>query len=127
MTSFNLKDQYTIVLTKYGSGGSYNSQTGEVIVNIKDREKDLIMGTILHEIVHIGIEHLIESYHITHWRKERLVDLIMEKCFPDLKKTQYIKEDVSTVDRAFKKNFPDMESIAREVGGVIEFTYEQDR
>ncbi len=40
----------------------------------------------------------------------------MEQYFPGLKKMQNIKEDVSIVDTAFEKFFPDMEAIARAIG-----------
>lgn len=116
--SFHLKDAYTVFLTKYGSGGSYNALSGKVIVNIETRGKEKIIGTLVHEIIHTGIEHLIVSYNVKHWYKERLVDLIGEKYFPELKKLQHIKEDITIVDEVFKKYFPDIEAIAREIGDV---------
>ena len=115
--SFHLRDAYTIFLTKYGSGGSYDAQSGKVIVNIETRGKEKIIGTIVHEIIHTGIEYLIVSYGVQHWHKERLVDLIGKKYFPGLKPLQNIKEDTAIVDDAFRKHFPDIEAIAREIGG----------
>ncbi len=116
--SFHLRDKYNIVLTKYGAGGSYNSGTDEVIINITTKRKEKIIGTIIHEIVHIGIDHLIESHNVRHWHKERLVDLIMQRYFPELNKMQQIEEDTNLVDDAFKKYFPDIEMIASEVGNI---------
>ena len=115
--SFHLRNAYTVFLTKYGSGGSYDAQSGKVIVNIETRGKEKMIGTIIHEIIHTGIEHLIVSYGVKHWYKERLVDLIGEKYFPGLRKLQRIKEDTTIVDEVFKKHFPDIEAIAREIGG----------
>ena len=115
--SFHLRDAYTVFLTKYGVGGSYDAQSGKVIVNIETRGKEKMIGTIVHEIIHTGIEHLIVSYDVQHWYKERLVDLIGEKYFPGLKPLQNIKEDTAIVDDAFRKYFPDIEAIAREIGG----------
>ncbi|MHB0977870.1 MAG: hypothetical protein ACYC1K_00450 [Minisyncoccota bacterium] len=108
---FKLLDNYTLTLTKYGSGGSYNSNHGEVIVNIEFRTREKIIGIIIHEIVHIGIQHLIEKYAVKHWYKERLVDLLVDKLFPDLKRMQKINEDTTDVDEAFNKFFPDLEKI----------------
>ena len=115
--SFHLRDVYTVFLTKYGVGGSYDAQSGKVIVNIETRGKEKIIGTIIHEIIHTGIEYLIVSYGVQHWHKERLVDLIGKKYFPGLKPLQNIKEDTAIVDDAFRKHFPDIEAIAREIGG----------
>ena len=115
--SFHLRDVYTVFLTKYGVGGSYDAQSGKVIVNIETRGKEKMIGTIVHEIIHTGIEHLIVSCDVQHWHKERLVDLIGKKYFPGLKPLQNIKEDTAIVDDAFRKHFPDIEAIAREIGG----------
>lgn len=110
---FKLLDRYTLVLTKYGSGGSYNSSNGEVIVNIESRPKEKIVGTLVHEIIHIGIQHLIDKYNVKHWYKERLVDLLVDKFFPGLKTMQKIKEDTTAVDEAFNKHFPDLDLVIK--------------
>src|SRR3989338_3488586 len=110
--SFHLRNAYTVFLTKYGSGGSYDAQSGKVIVNIETRGKEKIIGTIVHEIIHTGIEYLIVSYDVQHWHKERLVDLIGKKYFPGLTPLQNIKEDTAIVDDAFRKHFPDIEAVA---------------
>lgn len=114
-SSLNLRDKYTLVLTKYGMGGSYDAETGEVIVNIHGKEKERIVGIIFHEIVHTTIEPLVQKYFIKHWYKERLVDLMMNKYFPGLTKMQDIKEDIAVVDDAFIKFFPDFEAVAKAV------------
>lgn len=118
MLAFNLLEKYTLRLTRYGSGGSYNSDSGVIVANIEFRTKEKIVGTIIHEIVHIGIEHLIKKYNIGHWYKEHLVDLIFEQYFPGLRKMQKIEEEVSIVDKAFKKHFPDIEAVVREIGAM---------
>ncbi|MDQ5890101.1 MAG: hypothetical protein QG609_594 [Patescibacteria group bacterium] len=107
---FKIFDEYKIILSRYGTGGSYNSKNGEIIVNIDLRMPDKIMGTIAHEIVHIGIQHLIDQYHIKHWDKERLVDLVGERYFSGQRKMQNI-EGAERVDRAFKQFFPDIEAV----------------
>lgn len=111
-SSLELRDSYTIVLTKYGMGGSYNAEKGEAIINLSSGSKERLIGIIFHEIVHMTIEHLIQKYQIKHWQKERLVNLMMGRYFPELENRQSMKEDVTAVDEAFNKFFPDFEAIA---------------
>lgn len=114
--SFHLEGEYNVVLTKYGMGGSYNTKTNSVIVRANTLIQGGTIGVIAHEIVHMTIQHLIDQYNVRHWRKERLVDLTIERYFPGLKQIQVEREDVSVVDQAFEKYFPDMEAVARAVG-----------
>lgn len=113
--SFDLKDSYIIRLTKYGTGGSYHydSKKGEVILNVNTDE---LIGSIVHEIIHIGIEELIKKYNVKHWHKERIVGLISEKLFPGLKKLRKTKESVSNIDAVFDYFFPDVEAIIKSIG-----------
>ncbi|MFH1473094.1 MAG: hypothetical protein ABIF06_01625 [bacterium] len=117
ISNFNLNNQYSLLLTKYGSGGSYDSRQGLIVSNIEFRSKDEIMGTIIHELVHIGIQHLIDKNNVKHWYKERLVDLMVDKLFPNIKKMQNIKEDISIVDDAFGKFFPNLDKVTELIGG----------
>lgn len=114
--SFHLSDEYSVVLTKYGSGGSYDTDKNWVIVRAGAQSKGGTMGIVVHEIVHITIQYLIDKYHIRHWHKERLVDLILERYFSGLKNMQNTREDISMVDQAFEKLFPDMEAVAKSIG-----------
>lgn len=115
-SDFRWCDTCTIVLTRYGSNGSYDAGSCKMLVNIGTVPKERLVGIIAHEIVHISIQHLIDLYNVRHWYKERLVDLIIKKCFPDLQMMQFIDEDVSLVDRAFEAHFPNIELISREIG-----------
>ncbi|MCX6790438.1 MAG: hypothetical protein NTV60_02830 [Candidatus Kaiserbacteria bacterium] len=114
--SFHLKNEYGVVLTKYGMGGSYDADASVAIIKMNTQSQGGSAGTVVHEIMHMTIQHLIDQYHVRHWYKERLVDLLMERYFPGLKKTQTIKEDVSIVDRAFEKFFPNMDAITQSIG-----------
>ncbi len=116
MPDFHLLESYILRLTRYGSGGSYDSSRGIIIASIELRSKEKIGGTIIHEITHVGIEHLIKKYDLGHWQKEHLVDLIVDRYFPDLRKMQKIEEDVSGIDEAFQRHFPDIEAVVRAVG-----------
>jgi len=79
---FKIIPKYEILLTLYGSNGSYNSLTGRII--IKTTKNGIFnlnpSNTIIHEIVHIGIEeNIINKYKLTQDEKERVVDLICSK------------------------------------------------
>lgn len=73
---------YQINLTLYGPGGSYNPDEGSILIytnpsgNFKNYQNPA--NTIIHEIVHIGIESsIISKYDIPHALKERIVDKIV--------------------------------------------------
>ena len=72
----------------YGPGGNYNPSTGTVILLTNEKgefRKKCIAENILHEIVHIGVEEsVIKQYKLTHWEKERLVDLICHHCLSEI-------------------------------------------
>jgi len=80
--NFEIKPVYNIILTQYGPGGGYDSRTGHITIlidplKIKQSYINQITKTIIHEIVHIGIENdIIQEYDLTHEEKETLVDLI---------------------------------------------------
>jgi len=88
---FSLKSKYDIMLTLYGPGGSYHweGDVGGVITKArfqgKPRSIYSFTKTIIHEIVHIGIERdIVRKYNLKHWEKERLVDLICSLYLKDL-------------------------------------------
>lgn len=115
-SSMHLKNGYEIVLTKYGSGGSYNANKDLVIARIDVKRGGGPIGVVVHEIIHMTIQYLIDQHHIRHWQKERLVDLLTERYFSDLNRgKQNTKEDVSMVNSAFERYFPDMEEVTRSI------------
>lgn len=109
-------DTYAVFLTRYGTGGSFNPSLSQVTLKIEDRTMKSALGTLVHEMVHIAIHDYIQKYEVTHWRKERLVDLLVEHYFPGLRPIQTISEDVSAVDIAFKGYFPDIETTIKTIG-----------
>ena len=76
---FKMFPTYTVLLTFYGTGGSYNYGNGTIILQTDvsgafSRGSDP-SGTIIHETVHIGIEeNIIQKYSIDQRVKERIVD-----------------------------------------------------
>lgn len=87
---FKIFPTYTIGLTKYGPGGSYDSDTGKItmLTTIDGGFKQLNPAdTVIHESVHMGIEDIIvKKYKLSHTEKERLVDLICKNLFHDILK-----------------------------------------
>ena len=116
--AFQSYDQYQVKLTLYGPGGSYNPDEGSLLLfttpDGKFKQYDNPANTIIHEIVHIGIENaIIQEYQVPHPAKERMVDLIVQlhfqkwlpdyrlQGFGDARVDNYIKkkEDLKELDR----------------------------
>jgi len=107
-------ENYILTLSLYGTGGSYNPPN-EVIVNIKNKSsRNGLEKTIAHEAVHDSIEHLIRKYQIEHWIKERIVDLLMSKAYPDYQ-TQKLPIDTTEITRIFDENYPNLEKALEEI------------
>jgi len=114
--TLHLESEYEVMLTKYGSGGSYDLEKNRVIIRINRNLQEGIVPVVVHEITHMTIQYLIDQYKVRQWHKERLVDLLLEQYFPGLKKQQNIREDVSMVDQAFERFFPNMKGVVKSVG-----------
>lgn len=109
------QDEYTIYLTKYGTGGSYNLPN-IVVINIISSSRERALQVIIHEIVHLAIEEQVIKCKINQAQKERLVDLFFIKNFPRRVFTQnvYALVDIERVDQIFDDNFPNMKAIIQE-------------
>lgn len=88
--SWNFKafDTYNVVFTLYGTGGSYDPDKGTVTLFTNEEGKFMKYpkpaNTIVHEIVHMGIEQsIVQKYNLPHGLKERLVDTITYLLFKD--------------------------------------------
>jgi hypothetical protein len=84
---FKAFPSYQIILTRYGPGGSYHYDKGTIVM-LTTREGRFKRAdpvqTIVHEIVHIGIEEsIVQKYKLIHWEKERLVDLLVSTVYKD--------------------------------------------
>lgn len=79
---FKIFESYNIVFTLYGTGGSYNPENGTVTL-LTTKEGDFVnyknpANTIIHEIVHLGIEEsIVQKNKLPHGLKERIVDTIV--------------------------------------------------
>ena len=107
-----------IKLTKYGTAGSYNTPN-TVIVNISRFFDVGLIRNILHEIIHLHIQGLVDKYQIEQWEKEIVVDSIFEKFFPDIYKKQNYKIDESRVQKIFKENYPNLELIMLNISKIV--------
>jgi len=113
-TSLEPQSSYEINLTRYGVGGSYHLPN-KIIANIQTCSEMKLVRTIVHEIIHLSIEELIQKYDVDHWSKERLVDLILENIDSEINTMQKISVDTSSVDSAFEKKYPDIEEIIKSI------------
>jgi len=114
LSTINLKHElfYVLILTKYGTGGSY-SLPNKIILNFNKKTPYNLIRIIVHEIIHLSIQPLIEKFGIGHWTKERIVDLIMAKVMPELAKMQNLPQNTEKIDKLFDNFFPDIEKTIR--------------
>ncbi len=103
-----LQSKYSVLITQYGTGGSYGSPNN-IQLNIDHKKESYLI--LAHEIVHLTIEPLIKEYNIAHWVKERLVDLIMNKFFPENQRLQRDPENAEKISEIFEGNYPDIKKI----------------
>lgn len=75
--------QYTVVLTLYGPGGSYDPSTGTITLFTTPDGRFKGGGgahTIVHEMMHIAVEeNIVQRFDLSHWEKERLVDVLTQR------------------------------------------------
>lgn len=84
---FELEKTYRIVLTRYGTGGSYDIKTREVIMRTTQTgnfARANPAATPIHEITHLCVENLAKQHSLTFSEKERLVNGIDMTLFPEV-------------------------------------------
>lgn len=72
--------------------------------------------SVLHLQIEVFGDDWVMENNLTHWQKERMVDLIGLKYFPELRSAQNIPEDVSAVDVAFEEYYPDLRKVIEMIG-----------
>lgn len=85
---FKSFDVYQVNLTLYGPGGSYNPDDGSILIytTANGGFKNYVdpANTIIHEVIHIGIENaIVSAFNIPHPTKERIVDHFVLLNFKD--------------------------------------------
>jgi hypothetical protein len=108
------RSEYTLLLTKYGTAGSYHFPD-RIIINIKMKYEKGLVRTIAHEIIHLSIHELVVNHKVPHWQKERVVDLLLSRCLPEYAKFQNMPIDTKFVDQVFSDNFPDVDLILTKI------------
>lgn len=81
---FIILPSYQVLITRYGMGGSYYCDTGNIIMRVDQQglfAREQPYHTVIHEMVHIGIETFVQQCRLTQQEKERTVDLILAKRF----------------------------------------------
>ncbi len=84
---FEIRGRYELVLTLYGPGGSYDTDHGVITMRTTadGRFRTEPLQNAVHEMTHMGIEGpIVRRFHLSHEEKERLVDLMCLRAFPDL-------------------------------------------
>lgn len=80
---FRVFDQYSVELTLYGPGGSYDAAGGNIVLWTTESGQFKGGGglhTIAHEMMHIAVEeNFVQRFALSHWEKERLVDLLTRR------------------------------------------------
>lgn len=117
-TSLQPLGTYTIYLVRYGVGGSYH-YPDSVTVNISSKYEKGLLRTVFHEITHLMIHPWISEYKVSHWQKERIVDLLTMKFTPQISKMQDIPAEVTEpVDEIFNEHYPDIQLAIKNVGQI---------
>nr|WP_321236215.1 hypothetical protein [uncultured Psychroserpens sp.] len=121
---FKMFDTYQINLTLYGPGGSYNPDEGSILIyttpNGEFKQYKNPANTIIHEIVHIGIEaSIVTKYNVPHTLKERIVDTFVFLHFnTHLPKYRIQDMGEKRIDQ-YLKTKADLKDLSRFVGIIM--------
>jgi hypothetical protein len=108
-----VQEAYILRLTKYGVGGEFRTPNS-IIANVEDAHGAIF--TIEHEIIHLTIEQLIKEHTIDHWTKERVVDLIYSRFYPERTTLQKDPEQADHVMAVFEQHYPNIPAMLSELG-----------
>jgi len=113
-------NEYKIILTRYGVGGSYDSGSSPkaVINNIGYKKDHSAIETVCHEIVHLCIDAWIKKYQVPQQLKERIVDLIMKDIFGDKQLQKIDPELGDKINRLFESAKDNIEEFIKQVGNL---------
>ncbi len=80
---FRVFDNYSVEITLYGPGGSYDPSSGTIVLFATEDGRFKGGGgvhTIVHEMMHLAVEEgFVQKYGLSHWEKERLIDLLTKR------------------------------------------------
>jgi len=115
---FKTFENYKVIFTLYGTGGSYDPDSGMVTL-FTNSEGEFMnyeepANTIIHEVVHMGIEKsIVQKYKLSHGLKERIVDrmvYIMFKEFLPEYKVQNMGDTKIDKSLANRKDIKELDS-----------------
>lgn len=115
--SFKEYEVYTVNLTLYGPGGSYDPSDGSISILTTSeggfkRYRDPA-NTLAHEIVHLGIEQsLIRRFKVPHPLKERIVDRFVLLGLGDLLPEYRVQEIGDARIDSYLENRGDLQRLA---------------
>lgn len=110
-------EEIIIILTRYGTQGSYGI-LNSMVVNISNIPPEFLIKTVIHESFHLMLERLIKEYSVEHWVKERIVDLIMNLEYKSRFKMQPVPDWALATDAIFKECYPNMVLIAEKASKI---------
>lgn len=121
---FKTYKQYSISLTLYGPGGRYNADEGSILMfttpDGRFKNYNDPANTIIHEIIHIGIEHsIISKYKLPHTLKERIVDTFVALTFGPFLPAYNIQEMGEKRTDKYLKNPEDLRILDKIVEKVL--------
>lgn len=117
MIGSSLLDKIRIILTRYGTQGSY-VVPDSIIINISNVPPQFLIKTVVHESLHLMIESLIKKYSIDHWVKERIVDSIMNLEYKSRFKMQPVPDYSLKVDTIFSENYPNITAVIEKSANI---------
>ncbi len=116
---------YQINLTLYGPGGSYDPDEGSILIFTTEEGRfknyDNPANTIIHEVVHIGIEaSIIGTYDVPHALKERIVDIFVFLNFGQYLPDYRIQDMGETRTDQYLKTIADLKDLHRVVEIILQ-------
>ena len=123
--NFNILDNYNVVFTLYGSGGSYDPQNGTITLFTTEKGEfknyKNPANTIIHEIVHIAIEEsIVQKYNFSHSLKELTVDTIVKLLFNNLLPEYKVQNMCNFNIENYLKNKNDIKNLNKTIEKINE-------
>lgn len=108
-----------IILTRYGTGGSYHLPN-IVVVNIAHTQNPKIISNIIvHELIHLAIEPLVKKHEVSHVAKELIVELLVNKFYnnsvDEAAETKRKYESDPIIEKAFNLHYPNLDMVFQSI------------
>ena len=117
-----LLEKVKVILTRYGTQGSY-VVPDSLIINISNIPPQFLIKTVIHESLHLMIESFIKKYSVDHWVKEYIVDSIMNLEYESRFKMQPVPQYALAVDAIFKESYPDILAVIEKSASIMRPIY----